>query len=358
MARARRNGGAGAISPHAGAKQPNMRAVAAHAGVSLSAVSLVLNGKPGVGPGTRARVLAAIEQLGYVPSGRWVPAANSKVLGLVMESLSAAASSDGFYTRILAGIEEAAFRLGYRLLPHVYRPGADLLGDLCSLMGRPIDGLIIANDGDITSGVIKQLAAVAKHVVLVENHMPDPIHAVTADNFEAGIAATSHLLQLGHRRIGALGGPDKYSSLRDRLRGHNVALLEHGIAIDPSLQPTPASGHPKKGYVQMRQLLELSRPPTAVFAVSDKSAHGAMEAIKEAGLGIPADMSIVGIDDVAESAYSSPPLTTYHVPKFRLGEVAVDVMHDLLTSGAPPARTLLIGELVVRGSSGSPRALD
>lgn len=332
-----------------------MRAVAALAGVSLSAVSLVLNGKPGVGADKRARVLAAVEQLGYTPGGQRVPS-SGKVLGLLMESLSAAASSDGFYGRIVAGIEEASYRLGFRLVLHVYRPGVDPLDDLRSLMGRPVDGLIVANDGDITSGVIKQIAAAAGPVVLVENQMAGPIHAVTADNFEAGLIVTSHLLKLGHRRIGALSGPAKYSSLRDRLRGHNVALLEQGIAVDPLLQPAPTSGHPKKGYVQMQQLLALHQPPTAVFAVSDKSAHGAMEAIKEAGLGIPADISIVGIDDVAESAYSSPPLSTYHVPKRKLGEVAVGVMHDLLTDGTPPVRILLLGELVVRGSSAPPRA--
>jgi LacI family transcriptional regulator len=269
-----------------------------------------------------------------------------------MESLSVPVSSDGFYTRIIAGIEEAAHRLGYRLLLHLYRPGVDPIDDIRGMMGRDVNGLIIANDGDVTADVIRRIAVTACPVVLVENYLDDPIHTVTADNFTAGLAMTEHLIRLGHRRIGVLRGPTKYSSLRDRLRGHDVALLEHGIAIDCELRPAPVSGHPKKGYVQMQQLLALREPPTAVFAVSDKSAFGAMEAIKEAGLRIPEDISIVGIDDVSESAFSSPPLTTYHVPKYQLGQVAVDVMHNLVTSNTlPPAKTSLVGQFVERAST-------
>lgn len=332
--------------------QPNMRDVAARAGVSLSAVSLVLNGKPGVGADTRARVHAAINELGYVPGGRRSSSVDAKVLGLLMESLSVPVSSDGFYTRIIAGIEEAAYRLGYRLLLHLYRPGVDPIDDIRGVMGRDVDGLIVANDGDVTSDMIQKIAASGSALVLVENYVDAPIHTVTADNFTAGLTMTEHLIKLGHRRIGALRGPIKYSSLRDRLRGHDAALLEHGLPIDHDLRPAPVSGHPKKGYVQMQQLLALPDPPTAVFAVSDKSAFGAMEAIKEAGLRIPEDISIAGIDDVNESAYSSPPLTTYHVPKFKLGQVAVDIMHNLLTVKAhPPAKILLIGEFVQREST-------
>ncbi len=335
--------------------QPSMRDVAALAGVSLSAVSLVVNGKPGVASLKRERILAAIDQLGYTAAARRNGATETKVLGLLMESLSVPGRDDGFYTRVIGGVEEAAYKLGYRLLLHLYRPDTDSIGDIAELMGRDIAGMIIANDGDVTAEAIRKIAAVGRPLVLVENRLPDPIHAVTADNFTAGLMMTTHLIEFGHRRIGALPGPSKYSSLRDRLRGHNTALHEHSIATDSSLQPAPVSGHPKKSYVQMQQLLALREPPTAVFAVSDKSAFEAMEAIKEAELRVPEDISIVGIDDVAGSAYSVPPLTTYHVPKYKLGEVAVGVMHALLTSDVPSAKTLLLGHLVMRSSTTTPR---
>ncbi len=335
---------------------PNMRDVAERAGVSLSAVSLVLNGKPGVAPEKRARVQAAMDELRYVPGGRRAPSVTTPVVGLLMESLAVPAQADGFYARIIAGIEEAAYRYGYRLLLHLYRPGDDPLSDIRALMGRDVNGLIVANDGDVTADAIRQIAATGAPLVLVESYLDDPIHAVTADNFDAGWTMTRHLITQGHRRIGALPGPSKYSSLRDRMRGHLVAMLEHDVPLDPALRPEPVSGHPRKGYVQMRHLLALPDPPTAVFAVSDKSAMGALEAIKEAGLRIPHDISLVGIDDIAESAWSSPPLTTYHVPKKRLGEAAVDTLHNILATGIAPSKTTIIGYVVERGSTAEPRS--
>jgi DNA-binding LacI/PurR family transcriptional regulator len=334
-------------------KAPTMRDVAALASVSLSTVSLVVNGKSGVSVEKRERILAAIQKLGYTFRDSKEKSAETKVFGLLMESLTEASRSDGFYTRIVTGIEETAYKLGYQILFHVYRPQIDPLNSIRELMGREIDGMIIANDGDITPSVIQKIAASGKPVVLVENYQQAPLNAVTADNFTAGYVVTQHLIDLGHHRIGSLGGPIKYSSLRDRMRGHQVALLENGLTLDPELQPQPVSGNPRKGYVQMQHLLALPEPPTAVFAVSDRAAFGAMEAIKDAGLRIPHDISIVGIDNIRDSEYSSPPLTTFTVPKYELGQTAVYILHRLVARQAQPAaRTVLLGQLKVRESSG------
>ena len=334
----------------------NIRDVAALAGVSISAVSLALNGKPGVAPAKRARVLQIVEELGYQRTNGQRGPVGTQVLGLLMESLSIPAAHDRFYAEIVAGIEEAAQRLGYRLLLHLYRPGVDPIGDIRELMGKDIDGLIVANGGDITDDDIARIANGRTPLVLVENYVSQPVHAVLADNFTAGLEMTRHLLDLGHTRIGALPGPAKYKSLVDRLRGHTIALLERGLVPDPALQPPPTPGHPRKGYVQMQEILALPQRPTAVFAVSDKTAFGAMEAIKDAGLRIPRDISIVGIDDVHESAYSTPPLTSYHVPKRALGDVAVATLDALLTSEKPPAaaKIALAGHAVVRESCSNP----
>jgi DNA-binding LacI/PurR family transcriptional regulator len=279
-------------------KAPNMRDVAAAAGVSLSTVSLVVNGKPGVAPDRRDRVLRTMKELGYVADSRRNPTMETKVFGILMESLSEASRSEGFYTRIVSGIEETAYELEYQVLLHVYRPDVDPLSSLRELMGREIDGLIIANDGDVTPQVIQKITEAGVPTVLVENDIP----------------------------------------------------------FDPSLQPLPVSGNPRKGYVQMQRLLSLPEPPTAVFAVSDRAALGAMDAIKDAGLRIPDDISVVGIDDVRDSAYSTPPLTTYSVPKYDLGRTAVFVLHELISGKAiPPCRTVLIGRMMERQSAGAPR---
>jgi DNA-binding LacI/PurR family transcriptional regulator len=337
-------------------KATNMRAVATAAGVSLSTVSLVVNGKPGVSPDRRERVLKAIKDLGYIVDEHVNGITETKVLGILMESLSEASRSEGFYTRIVSGIEETAYQLGYKVLLHVYRPEIDPLDSIRELMGRDIEGLIIANDGDVTPEVIRKIVEAGQPVVLVENYQVGPVYSVTADNFTAGRVMTEHLIGLGHRRIGALGGPAKYSSLQDRMRGYQIAMLEHGLELDPALRPQPVPGHPRKGYVQMKQLLALPDRPTAVFAVSDRAAFGAMDAVKDAGLRIPDDISIVGIDDVRDSGYSSPPLTTYRVPKYDLGKTAVFVLHGLVAhNDTPPARTVLLGQIEVRQTTAPPR---
>jgi LacI family transcriptional regulator len=337
-------------------KVPTMRDVATVAGVSLSTVSLVVNGKPGVSHDRRERVLKVIKELDYITGGRQSTTVGTKIIGLLMESLSEASRSEGFYLRIVAGIEETAYELGYQVMLHVYRPAIDPLSSIRELMGRDVDGLIIANDGDITPNVIQNIAEAGIPMVLVENFQNFPIHAVTADNFTAGRVMTEYLIRLGHRRIGALGGSDKYSSLRDRMRGYHITMLENGLPLDPSLQPSPVSGNPRKGYVQMQKLIALPEPPTAVFAVSDRAAFGAMEAIKDAGLVCPDDISVVGIDDVRDSAYSTPPLTTFSVPKYDLGKTAVLILHNLrLDKSIPPSRTVLIGKLLVRQSAAPSR---
>jgi DNA-binding LacI/PurR family transcriptional regulator len=336
-------------------KAPNMRDIATAADVSLSTVSLVVNGKPGVSQSRREKVLKVIKELGYNTDGRKNLPTETKVFGLLMESLSEASRSEGFYMRIVSGIEETAYELGYQVLLHVFRPNVDPIHSIRELMGRDIDGLIIANDGDVTPDVIWKIAEAGIPMVLVENYQNIPIHSVTADNFSAGRIMTDYLIQLGHKRIGAIGGPDKYSSLRDRMRGHRIAMIENGLPLDPSLQPSPVSGNPRKGYVQMQKLLALPEPPTAVFAVSDRAAFGAMEAIKDAGLVCPNDISVVGIDDVRDSAYSTPPLSTFSVPKYDLGRTAVLILHNLaMNMSIPPARTVLIGKLLVRQSACPP----
>jgi DNA-binding LacI/PurR family transcriptional regulator len=139
----------------------------------------------------------------------------------------------------------------------------------------------------------------------------------------------------------------------DRLKGCLAAAAEAGILIPPEYMPHPMSGHPKKGYVQMQEILSLPQRPTAIVAISDKTAFGAMEAIKEAGLRIPEDIAITSIDNVAESAYTRPPLTSFHMPRTAMGQLAMQKLHRLI-SGEPevPVKSIIYGELVVRESSG------
>jgi LacI family transcriptional regulator len=275
------------------------------------------------------------------------------VIGLVMETLSPAAAEDGFMAQVVSGVEVGLRDAGMRMVLHLYRPGDDPLAELRSLVGRDLDGLVVANGGDVDDAVLDRIAATGTPTVLIENYRDGGGHAVVADNFSAGLRATEHLLSLGHRRIGMLVGSPRYVSLTDRRRGYAAALVEAGLAPDPALMPAQPSGTTRKGYAQMRSLLALPEPPTAVYAVSDKSAMGAYAAVAEAGLAIPDDLSIVGTDDVVDSAYLTPPLTTFRVPTADLGRAAARTMRALLGNDPPPpSRTVLPGRLVIRGSTG------
>ena len=331
-----------------------MRDVARAAGVSLSSVSLVASGHPGVSEELRARTLRAMRQLGYVPRQRRAPARNT--LAIISERLTQPLEHDIFYAEILQGIQTEAQRQGHRVFLHLLEGGEAGVDRLMDSVRGEIDGMILANGGDLTDDVIMRLIESQVPAVLVDNYVVDqPLHCVVADNVTAGYLATRHLLRLGHQRIGLLAGPRKYRSLVDRQEGYLDALTEYEVPVDRSLMPPPthhAGG--QKGYQQMLRLLELPEPPTAVVAISDKTAFGALEALKERGLQIPKDMALVSIDDVEESAHTTPPLTTVRVPRAEMGAEAVRRLLALLRGEAPrPTKTTLYTHLVVRESCGA-----
>jgi DNA-binding LacI/PurR family transcriptional regulator len=334
-------------------RRPSMRNVADAANVSVSAVSLVVRGKPGVAPETRKRVWDTIARLGYAvaapENGR--PTA----VALLIERSSMPVILDIFYGDVIHGFQAEAQRLDYRVHLHMFDKRAESLDTLRSTLAGEVQGLVVANDGDITPEMVIQLEALQLPLVLIESYLPgQQLPCVLGDNFTAGYTAMEHLIERGHRSIAVLRGPRKYSSLMDRLKGCLAAAAEAGILIPPEYMPHPMSGHPKKGYVQMQEILSLPQRPTAIVAISDKTAFGAMEAIKEAGLRIPEDIAITSIDNVAESAYTRPPLTSFHMPRTAMGQLAMQKLHRLI-SGEPevPVKSIIYGELVVRESSGA-----
>jgi DNA-binding LacI/PurR family transcriptional regulator len=176
------------------------------------------------------------------------------------------------------------------------------------------------------------------------------------DNEWGGYKAYQHLVQLGHRRIALIEGPPKYRTLTDRRWGALRAAEALGVPIRSEYrQPSISSGFPNKGYREMKQLLALQEPPTAVFAASDRAAFGAMDAIKEARLRMPEDISIIGFDDLGQSEHALPPLTTVHYAREQMGRVAMS--HLLARIGGKteePVRTCVHTELVVRASTAPP----
>lgn len=334
--------------------KPNMRNVAEAADVSVSTVWMVIHNKSGVSPQTSQKVWETIDDLGYV-----VKTSNKKqngttqTLGLLIEESTIPAISDVFYGDVIRGFQAEAKDYDYQVVLSMFDRSKQTLGDLGSALMPQISGLVIANDGDITPEIVKELQAANLPIVLIESHIEHhQLPCVLGDNFMAGYKIARHILDLGHKKIAILKGPTKYSSLVDRLRGCLVALAEAGLTIPDYWMPEPIQGHPVKGYMQMQEVLVKTDHPTAVIAISDKTAFGAMEAIREAGLHIPNDISIASIDNTHEGGYARPPLTTVHIPKYEIGVLALRTLHNLIQDHSIiPTKTLVYSELIVRDST-------
>ncbi len=332
-------------------QRPNMRDVARQAGVSLSAVSLVVNGKPGVSPEIREHVQEIISNLGY--KNTITPENNvTQAIGILIEKNSMPVIMDAFYGEVIRGFQTEAQRMGYHVVLSMFDRNHDNLDELINSLVPQLKGLVVANDGDITLEMIDQLKSVRLPLVLIENHvMNQKIPTVVGDHFMAGYTMMRYVIEMGHTEIAVLKGPTKYSSLVHRLLGILAAAGEAGMTIRPEWMPKPVSGHPHKGYMQMQEVLHLPNRPTAVVAISDKTALGAIEAIKEHGLRIPDDISIVSMDNIAESAYTRPPLTTISVPKYEMGAVAFDKLHRLISGELDiPVQSILYSDFIVRES--------
>ncbi len=331
-----------------------MRKIAEAAKVSLTTVWMVIHKKPGIAQETVQRVWATIADLDYVVKPT-INDSHGESVGLLIEQNSVPVISDVFYGEIIRGFQTEAERLGYHVVLSMFDRANGNIHVLKRGFAQKVSGFVVANDGDITPQMIIQLESLRIPIVLVENHIDEQrLPCILGDNFMAGYQIARHLLKLGHRKIALLRGPTKYSSLVDRQRGCMAALAEAGLLIPIEWMPKPVSGHPLKGYVQMREILEQGEYPTAVIAISDKTAFGAMEAIREIGLKIPDDIAIASIDNTLESAYTRPPLTTVNIPKYEMGVLALQKLHRLIRGeDTIPVKTIVYSELIVRESCGA-----
>lgn len=332
---------------------PTMRDVARAANVSASAVWMVIHDKPGVAPETSKRIWEKISELGYTVKDN--AKRQMQTVGLLIEKGSIPAIMDSFYGDIIRGFQSEAQQAGFQVNLIMFDRVTETLNLLKKGVMKSVSGLVVANDGDITPEMVLQLKALDMPVVLIENHIDaHQFPCVLGDNFSAGYMITRHMLSLGHREIAVLPGPTKYSSLVDRLRGCRAAMAEAGLLIRPEWMPKPVSGNPLKGYVQMKEILQLDHHPTAVIAISDKTAMGAMDALQEAGWRVPEDIAIASIDNIVESAYTRPPLTTVHLPKLEMGILAFQKLHHLITSETDiPVKSIVYSKLIVRESCGA-----
>jgi LacI family transcriptional regulator len=326
--------------------------VAKRANVSTAVVSYVVNNGPRpVSTETRAKVMTAIEELGYYPNelARSLRLQQSSTIGLIIPNLT-----NPVYSEIAKGMEAVCAHAGYLVL--LCNSGRDPVREtkfVHMLRSKHVDGVVMIPSHDPME-VVHPLQQAHIPTVVLEHDLPGQ-HCIIVDDLRGGWLATQHLLTLGHRRIGLIRRTPSSATSSRRFTGYCHALQAAGITPDPSLVVECGSGH-EAGFQAMQQLLTLTQPPTAIFSHNDVLALGAMHAIYGAGLAIPTDISVVGYDDISSAGYFGPPLTTVRYPKEEMGRLAADVMQQLVQGGNEiPAETLTLPvELMVRGSTAPP----
>ncbi|MEU6850349.1 LacI family DNA-binding transcriptional regulator [Actinacidiphila alni] len=327
--------------------------IARAAGVSAPTVSKVLNGRGDVAPGTRSRVEELLRLHGY--QRRRGNAQPAPLLDLVFHELESAWAME-----VIRGVENVARQEG---LSVVLSESAGRLSP-----GQTwVDGVLARRP----TGVILVLSGLdpAQRAQLISRDIPfvvmdpagDPgedVPAIGATNWQGGVAATRHLLELGHSRIGVIGGPAGMMCSRARIDGYRAALETAGVAFDPALVRA-GDFHHEAGYAAGLELLRLADRPTAVFTGNDLQALGLYEAARELGLSIPGDLSVVGFDDLPLSRWISPPLTTVRQPLTEMAEAAARLVLDLSRGKEPSTlRVDLATRLVERSSTRPPSVAD
>ncbi|TMR13880.1 LacI family transcriptional regulator [Nonomuraea turkmeniaca] len=326
-----------------------MSDVARLAGVSTATVSRVVNGRYGVSLTTIEQVRSAIEQLGYESSlvATSLRRSRTNVLGLVTHSFQS------YTAEVLKGVMDALSQSGFDLIIYA---NSDLYGTysdgweqrhLARLSGTLTDGCIVVTpSGEVRSGT---------PVVVIDPARGSTAPSVTADSFAGGTAVVEHLLGLGHRRIGFIGGRASLEAAWSREEGYRTALAEAGVPIDPQLI-VRGSFNPESAAPLARALLEKADRPTAIFAASDGMALKALQVAKDLGLDVPGDLSVAGFDNIPESALAAPGLTTVDQSMYRLGYEAARMLKSLVRGDwEGPSQTVLPTRLVVRGSTAAPR---
>ncbi|MFD8642786.1 LacI family DNA-binding transcriptional regulator [Streptomyces zaomyceticus] len=322
--------------------------VAQQAGVSLSTVSKVLNGRQDVSSRTRAKVEALLEAHAYRRTTR--AAGEAPLIEIVFHELDSVWSME-----LIRGVENLAkaHQASVVLTESGTRhsPGADWIEG--ALQRRPIGIVLVFSS--LPDEVKHQLAARSIPFVIVDPAGdPEPdVPSVGSANWSGGVAATRHLVELGHRRIAIITGPEDVLCSLARLDGYRSALGMAGLESDPALIRF-GDFHVEGGHTHALDLLRRPDRPTAIFAGSDLQALGVMEAARVCGLRVPEDLSVVGYDDVMIARWSSPALTTVHQPLRQMGEEAVQMLLRLRAGEPSVTRLELATSLVVRNSTAPP----
>ena len=327
------------------AGRSTLTGIAAQAGVSVSTVSKVLNGRTDVAPGTRDRITKLLRGHGY----QLVPGLRFGVADLMIGSLHGPWAEE-----LIRGAVDAAREAGHSIVVTTVSTSAEFSDWLERAARRGTDGLLSVLYQP-TPAERQRLAAAHIPLIVVDppTEPTSDIRSVGTTNWQGGLIATRHLAELGHRRIGAIGGPERVWSANARLDGYRTALMRSGLPVDEDLVVRGEFGV-GDGRDLARLLLDRADPPTAIVTANDNQAFGALQALGERGLRVPGDVSLVGFDD-AVAAWATPPLTTIRQPLGAMTAAAFRMLRmDADGLAAQPQHVELATSLVVRESTAPP----
>ena len=331
----------------------SIKDVAELAGVSVATVSRTLSRPDKVAESTRERVMQAVEKSGYVTN---VLASNFRRRRSHNIILLVPDIANPFFSTIIQEIEEQARHKGYQILLGDTRQNQQLEASYGNLaLQRMADGLISLGMNIPFRHRANRKTVDPKWPPLVmgcEYKGSVNVPLVAIDNFRAAYDATRHVLDLGHRRVGFIGGPEDFSLSLDRLEGFRAAMAEAGCNVGAD-HVVSGNFSLTCGFEAAEKLLGLGHPPTAMICTSDELAMGAMNCAVSAGVSIPEDLSVVGFDDIEFAAYSNPPLTTVRQPMADIGRHLMHMILTLLEGGSlSEPRVVLPHQLIVRDSTG------
>jgi LacI family transcriptional regulator len=325
--------------------------VARASGVSCSTVSRVLSGYEFVRETTRDRVMEAVQNLGYVANlqARSLAGGHSRIIGLLVPNLD-----NSYVGTIARGIDQELQRANYDLMLYTTHRHPDKESLYVSAIANGLtEGLLLITPLILTTYLDVLREQNFPYVLIDQVDASEDSSVVEATNWQGAYEATRYLIQLGHTRIAFIKGRLAIRSAVDRLRGYKAALADCDIPVREELI-IEGDFLQQTGYETTKRLLQsVEPPPTAIFASNDLSAFGAMDAVREWGLRIPDDISIIGFDDIPQASLVYPKLTTVRQPLEEMGKVAVQMLLEQIEDQSrPPQRVALATQLVIRDSCG------
>jgi len=334
-----------------GLKMPiTIEQVSQKTGLSVSTVSKAMNDYPDIAPETKKRVLQAARELNYHPSAaaRNLRRKHTSKIGFVLPFAVSYISE--YVSELITGAAMAAEATGYNLVLYINQPNQhEQLAKICR--AREVDGLLLRG----TDHVEETFALLDREEIpfVITGRRVDHPRAsfIVPDNFGGAVMLMRHLIELGHTRIAFTARPALFESNTDRMAGYCEGLREAGIAVDRALI-VETSVEPRSGYRAMNQLLDLSNPPTALFAIHDLIAIDAMQAAFDRGLRVPEDISIASFDGIQSTQITKPPITTVRQPITDIGKRAVEILLARIADhSTSPVREIVPVQLIVREST-------